>query len=347
MLYTGVFNDDFLNTQRMVCDPLADVFIQQIFKDTIQKQALFQKLSTLNFNEQIKEFAGFYPGHNFINEATALPQWANLKLMAAGSVFFAGHAKAIMNLLGLLSLPYCYAAANGAMVLYLSERLRSDADKRLRETGEFVWETMAPGAFDFGGKGFASILKVRLIHAAARHYVQKGGKWDITWGMPVNQEDMAGTNIAFSLIVIRGLRKLGYTVEPGEQEGFLHLWNVIGSLLGINQGLLPADIHAIRDLESAIRTRQFEASEQGQELMESLTALFSEAAKEAGQNPRDVLGLMKHLLGNEIAAILAIDTPELSQDKLRLIRMLSLWQDLKPGLKPQIAYKNAYHKLHR
>jgi hypothetical protein len=206
---------------------------------------------------------------------------------------------------------------------------------------------MAPGAFDFGGKGFASILKVRLIHAAARYYVQKDGKWDMAWGMPVNQEDMAGTNLAFSLIVIRGLRKLGYVVEPEEQEGFLHLWNVIGSLLGITAELLTADIHSVRELESAIRTRQFSASEQGQALMASLIVLFSEAAKGAGQNPRDVLGLIRHLLGEEITDILAINAPELTPDKLRLIRMLSLWQDLKPGSKPQVAYKSAYHKLHR
>jgi hypothetical protein len=347
MLYTGVFNNDFLDAQRMVCDPPTDAFIQQAFEDATQKQLLFQKLSTFNYNEQINRFADFYPGNNFINEATVLPEWANVKLMAKGTGFFAGHAEAIMNLLGLLSLPFCYAAANGAMVLYLSERLRIDAQKRLQETGEFVWEAMAPGAFDFGGKGFASILKVRLIHAVARYYVQKDGKWDVARGMPVNQEDMAGTNLAFSLIVIRGLRKLGYTVETEEQEGFLHLWNVIGSLLGIMPELLPADIHLVRELESAIRTRQFSASEQGQELMKALIDLFSEAAKGAGQNPQDVLGLIRHLLGEEIMDMLAINAPELTPDKLRLIRMLSLWQDLKPGSKPRVAYKSAYHKLHR
>jgi len=347
MLYTGVFDDDFLNAQRMICDRTADAFIKQIFETATQKQLLFQKLSTLNYNEQLNGIADFYPGHEFIKEAATLPQWADTRLMAKGATFFAGHAQAIMTLLGLLSLPYCYAAANGAMVLYLSERLRSDAGKRLQETGEFVWEVMAPGTFDFEGKAFASILKVRLIHAASRYYVQRDGKWDITWGMPVNQEDMAGTNIAFSLIVIRGLRKLGYTVEAQEQEGFLHLWNVIGSLLGISQELLPADIRLVRELENAIRTRHFRASVQGQELMKSLTVIFSEAAKDADQNPRDVLGLIQYLLGEEIAGMLGINAPEINNDKLRLIRMLSLWHDLKPGSRPEIAYKSAYHKLHR
>ncbi|MEN0052555.1 MAG: oxygenase MpaB family protein [Mucilaginibacter sp.] len=347
MLYPGVFNNDFLNAQRILCDPPADEFIKDVFEDTTQKQALFQNLNALHYNEQADKFAGYYPGNDFINSAVTLPQWANAKLMTKGAAFFANHAEAIMNLLGLLSLPYCYAAANGAMVLYLSDRLRTDTHKRLQETGEFVWEVMGPGAFDFGGKGFTSILKVRLIHAAARYYVQKDGNWDLAWGMPVNQEDMAGTNIAFSLIVIRGLRKLGYTIEPEEQEGFLHLWRVIGCLLGINQELLPSDIHLVRELENAIRTRQFRASEQGQELMRSLTLIFNEAAKGKDQNPRDVLGLIRHLLGDEITTMLAIDTPELPPDKLNFIKMLSLWQDLKPGSKPQVAYKSAYHKLHR
>jgi LPS sulfotransferase NodH len=81
--------------------------------------------------------------------------------------------------------------------------------------------------------------------------------------------------------------------------------------------------------------------------MRSLLALFSEAAKNAGQNPRDVFGLIQHLLGEELTAMLAINTPELTSDQLRLIRILSLWQDLKPGSKPRVAYKNAYQKLHR
>src|ERR1700710_2195729 len=102
MPYPSVFDNDFLNAQRMVCDPPAEAFIQQVFENAPQKQVLFQKLNTFNYNEQISGLADFYHGNDFINEAAMLPQWADAKLMAKGSTFFARHAEAIMNLLGLL-----------------------------------------------------------------------------------------------------------------------------------------------------------------------------------------------------------------------------------------------------
>ena len=118
-----------------------------------------------------------------------------------------------MNLLGLLSLPYCYAAADGARVLDLSERIKNKPEHRLNETADFVWDVMAPNAFKPDGKGFTSILKVRLLHAAIRFYTGKSSKWNAAdWGLPVNQEDMAGTNLSFSLLVVRGLRKFGLAV---------------------------------------------------------------------------------------------------------------------------------------
>ena len=189
-------------------------------------------------------------------------------------MFFAKHAQVIMNMLGLLSLPYCYAGANGSMVLYLSDRMRGDVGKRLIETGEFVWDVMAPNAFYENGKGFAAILKVRLMHAAVRYYTLQNNKWNDSYGYPVNQEDMAGTNLSFSLIVIRGLRKFGFNISYDEQQSFMHLWNVIGALLGLDNDLLPADGKQAFELEETIRLRQFTPSVQGHELTSSLNQLF-------------------------------------------------------------------------
>ncbi len=342
------YDDEFLAARRLVCDGPADRFIQYVFEDTTRKQSLFERLKKLNTNPQLSELTITYPNYNLFTTADELPDWADQKKMAKGAAFFASHAEAIMNLLGLLSLPYCYAAADGAMVLYVSQRLRTDAGKRLQDTGEFVWEVMAPGAFAPQGKGFASILKVRLMHAAARYYVQKDGNWNPGWGMPVNQEDMAGTNIAFSLIVIRGLRELGYAIAADEQEAFLHLWNVIGGLLGIKQELLPGDIKDTRNLEAAIRKRHFRTSEQGQELMQSLIGVFAEFGSAMPDfKLTEALSLMRYLLGDEVAAILGISGQGLTRDKIKLMQAISLWQDIKPGLSPTLAYREAYHKFKR
>jgi hypothetical protein len=325
---------EFLNAARLQGDTPVDDFIKSIFANPEEKVKLLNRLKELHFNSQLAA-----PPFEIPASSKQLPAWADQKLMKAGAEFFALHAASIMQLLGLLSLPYCYAAANGAMVLYLSERIKTDTAKRLTETATFVWEVMAPDAFTAEGKGFASIYKVRLMHAAARYYAIKSGKWDDAWGVPVNQEDMAGTNLSFSLIVVRGLRDMGFAVA------YIHLWNVIGNLMGLEESLLPLNGKQALDLEHAIRERQFKPSTQGRELTASLTNYFKTINTGNDFTNAEIFGLMRYLLGGEVAGIIGIDAPELSRNKIRLLRLLNLINDLRPGLKPIKAYKKGYRKF--
>ncbi|MBS7565266.1 DUF2236 domain-containing protein [Mucilaginibacter sp. Bleaf8] len=254
------YSFDVLSAKRGVGDDLADRFIAHIFAGSQGKQSLQTLLSDLTFNHQLNSLPADYADEPLFASIQQLPVWADRKLIQEGTAFFARYASLIMNMLGLLSLPYCYAAADGARVLYLSERMRTDTARRLQETGDFVWNVMAPDAFEPDGKGLVTLLKVRLMHAAVRYYTLQSGKWDKTWGLPVNQDDMAGTNLSFSLIVIRGLRKLGIAISYQEQQAFMHIWNVIGYLSGIAPDLLPQNGKQAFDLEQVIRQRQFSAS---------------------------------------------------------------------------------------
>src|SRR4051812_23567996 len=101
--------DEFLDSQRLAGDPELDEWIAQVFASPDKKQQLLHWLGSGNLNE----FKTAYPQFNRANQ---LPAWADPALMKAGATFFAKHAQMIMNLLGLLSLPYCYTAANGSMV---------------------------------------------------------------------------------------------------------------------------------------------------------------------------------------------------------------------------------------
>ena len=330
----------FLDNARLQGDTPVDDFIKSIFANPEEKVKLLNRLKELHFNSQLAA-----PPFEIPASSKQLPAWADQKLMKAGAEFFALHAASIMQLLGLLSLPYCYAAANGAMVLYLSERIKTDTAKRLTETAAFVWEVMAPDAFTVEGKGFASIYKVRLMHAAARYYAIKSGKWNDAWGVPVNQEDMAGTNLSFSLIVVRGLRDMGFAVAYEEQLAYIHLWNVIGNLMGLEESLLSINGKQALDLEHAIRQRQFRSSTQGRELTASLTNYFKTVNTGKDFTHAEILGLMRYLLGSEVAGIIGIDAPELDRNKLRLLRLLNLFNDLKPLVQPKKAYKQGYDKF--
>ncbi len=318
------FSNDFLSSMRLHGDLPADNLISEVFADETHKSAFRSLLDSLNSNTQLDNVADFYAVKEAFLNAQKLPDWADQKLMKQGAAFFAIHAAAIMNLLGLLSLPYCYAAADGAKVLDLSERIKNKPEHRLGETADFIWDVMAPNAFEPEGKGFVSILKVRLLHAAIRFYTNKSGKWNEDWGLPVNQEDMAGTNLSFSLIVVRGLRKFGLTIEYPQQQAFMHLWNVIGFLLGVDESLLPETGKEALLLEEAIRIRNFKTSEHGQSLTRSLIQYFSTV--DASFPQKETMQLMRYLVGDDVADLLALPPQQAPNSTIYFLKLVNNFQ---------------------
>jgi len=346
------YSDSLLTAMRRTGDQPADELIESVFGDGEKKLAFKNWLDAVQSNAALEQAGQEFSSNNIVQNSNRLPSWANRKVMNAGNAFFARHAAQILNLMGLLSLPYCYAAADGAMVLHLSERMNQDTGKRLLETATFIWDVMSPDAFSKNGKGFSSILTVRLMHAAGRYYTLKSGHWNESWGHPINQEDMAGTNLSFSLIVIRGLRKLGLQVSYAEQQAFMHLWNVIGFLLGVTGELLPTDGKQATDLEEAIRLRHFKPSAHGQELTLSLTKYITaidSGTTSGGVSAANVLQLMRYLLGNEIADMLAIKSGNLSAVELRLLKLAISAGDLGGGIGGDVSrlYNEAFVKFRK
>jgi hypothetical protein len=334
-------NQVFLDHKRLSGDPQADAFIREVFNDTVKKQQLQQWMSGQSGAEHLNSLQISFPEFAFIQKARQLPAWAQPRLMKSGAVFYARHSEIIMSLLGLLSLPYCYNAANGAMVLYLSELIRKQTTKRLYDTAVFVWEVMGPDAFSEDGNAYEEILKVRIMHAAVRFYTLQSDKWNDDWGLPINQEDMAGTNLSFSLIVIRGLRMLGFSVSEADQAAFMHIWAVVGYLSGLDEDLIPENPKMAQQLDNNIKQRQFCVSAHGQELTRSLTDhILSVNKSKATAN--DILGLMRYLLGKDIADMLAIEAPELPAYKLTLIKTLNLVKSFVPQGDPKQNYHMAY-----
>lgn len=340
----NVFSDSFLTEKRSKGDMLADQLILKRFDNQIEKAKLYEWLQSVKGNIDLSKNKDFSTDE-VILIASKLPEWADKRLMKSGSDFFAKHAEAIMNMLGLLSLPYCYTAAKGAMVLYLSGRLKNDAGKRLAETAGFVWEVMAPNAFDVDGQGFASILKVRIMHAAVRYYTLKSENWKMEeWDIPVNQEDMAGTNLSFSLLVIRGLTKLGYHISQADKLSFMHLWNVIGSLSGIDDDLITNTIKEAQLLEAGIKKRQFKISAHGQELTQTLINHIAEIND--GKVPqKDVLSLMRYLLGNDVADQLGLPYFQLSNSKMALLQLSNTFKNVFPDDNAVGSYFSAYRSF--
>ncbi len=298
------FTDELLQQMRREADPVADELVAALMQ-TGDRQAMHGWWDSVTVNGNSLPADLPEPVKYYLQETQNLPAWADKRRMQRGHRFFARHAPAMLSILGCLSLPYCYAAADGAQVLWLSQRIRNDTRRRLAETAQFLLDVMAPDAFGPRGKGIRSIQKVRLIHAVARHYAGHSENWDDAWGVPVNQEDMAGTNLAFSYIVLQGLQKLNVQWTKPEAEDFLYLWNVIGTMLGLDARLLPADLQAAYWLDRKIAARHFRRSEAGtgltKALLQSLYELNESTVTQAFAD-----AYMRYLLGDAVADLLEV-----------------------------------------
>ena len=190
--------------------------------------ALFKGLDQLA--EPIPELIAFF------NTVQTLPNWVDQAKLEQALNFT--HRLGINNgfILRDLSLMTGYLYPGFNQPLVLTGALKKQAGTRLAETTKWWIDiTEADGLQRFNA-GFTSTLYVRFIHALVRHQLKKSERWDAeTWGTPINQFDLAMTNIAFSGVVLIGIRALGVFPNQDEVDSFLHFWKYIGWLMGVDE----------------------------------------------------------------------------------------------------------------
>jgi ER-bound oxygenase mpaB/B'/Rubber oxygenase, catalytic domain len=323
---TRQFSNEMMDKFRQMGDPEADKVIADLFKsDGIT--GVREMFKWLNTSESVSSFEII---NDFINKNQALPDFTDKKLMQQGMKFFAKNQTAVGIMLACYSLPYCYAGADGARVLAMSQRIQTDTLKRLQETGEFL-EIVTKEANWKNGEAIRKILKVRLMHAAIRFFTEHHGTWNLAWGKPVNQEDMAGTNGAFSYIVIRGMRKSGEAPNEADAEAYLHLWNVISVIMGVDKALIPNNLREAFTMDKAIAKRQFRPSEEGKALTKALLNTIESFV----ENPllkSFPAAQMRYLMGDSVADILGIPNVTFEKKLMPFIPTSILFKQNPPKL---------------
>ena len=82
------FSNDFLAAQRKLGDDPADDFINRCFADSALKKGLQTWLSQLNVNQDLDQIPHQFNQEDFLQNGFKLPEWADPKVMQAGSAFF-------------------------------------------------------------------------------------------------------------------------------------------------------------------------------------------------------------------------------------------------------------------
>ncbi|UJP64193.1 oxygenase MpaB family protein [Mongoliitalea daihaiensis] len=273
------YTNSYLDGLRKKGDPIADQVVLELLANPSWAEAINSWNAIVPSSSELAKFSPLF--QKFFEIYTQVSPSLDQKKIIRAQNFFDKQGNDYLSLLGLYSLPYCYAFADGAQVLVRSKRIMDEVGQRLLETALFLLDSFKPGTFLQVNESLLTLAKVRLIHAFSRYFVQTYAKdWQKEWGMPINQEDLIGTNLAFSVLVIRGLDKLGKFPGTETYEAILYYWKVIGEYLGLEVEHWPETAKEAFELERLIRKRHLRQSEAGLRLINSLIAYYEKSFQE-------------------------------------------------------------------
>jgi hypothetical protein len=248
-----------------------------------------------------------------LEEAETVPFWVDWETCDRGGEVLMRAGPLGGGVLGARSLVLGYASPAGNKPLVMSGRLKEQAQRRLNETSRFVQAVCRPRGMRPFGDGWQITLKVRLIHAQVRRMILKSGKWNPrAWGAPVNQHDMVGTILLFSVSMIDGLRKLGMRIERDEAESYVHLWRWVGRLIGVDEAILPTSEPESMRLADLVAATMGDPDQDSKDLTRALfDAAFdgvqtTKQRREAQRKQVFGLTICRELVGDEMADKLGV-----------------------------------------
>ncbi len=246
------WSESLLDEMRTQGDPLADESLHSIIHsdEAGVVRLLFRQM---NANDEIPP-GNVFPGlAHFFEETNALPAGVDQERIHRGEHVFIRNVYLAALALLTKSLPEGYAAPNLSIILNISGELRTHTFRRLLATLQTVINVSSCRGFQHGGRAVITAQKLRLLHAGIRHLTRKyRPDYEPLYGVPVNQEDMLGTIMGFSLLVLRGLRTLGAGLSRQEENDFLYLWLVFARMMGVYPHADPDDVSYIpADIDDA------------------------------------------------------------------------------------------------
>ncbi|EEH20080.2 hypothetical protein PABG_02339 [Paracoccidioides brasiliensis Pb03] len=176
------------------------------------------------------------------NQVNTTPGWVDWDQIERGQEVFYRYGIPALNALGFQSL------LGGMGVGRIVETLARTggfsakiARRRMFETTQFVFQvTMSLKDIQPGGDGFASAIRVRLLHAAVRERILKLAEARPEYyrveklGIPVNDLDCIGTIASFSTLPIwLSLPRQGIFLRDQEVVDYIAFWRLIAYYLGM------------------------------------------------------------------------------------------------------------------
>ncbi|HYU32290.1 MAG TPA: oxygenase MpaB family protein [Thermoanaerobaculia bacterium] len=262
-------DDRFLDDLRRQTDALADAAVASFLTTHSLGEInyIFQNMRSDDQPIVADAPAAF---QEFVRQTEALPPDLDLARLDRASAIFLRYAATSCLVLLASSLPSGYSAPCLTHILMISRDLQKDPFKRLMGVVQMLVNVTARNAYAPGGLAVVTAQKLRLLHAGVRAIVpHRRPGYSERFGPPVNHEDMLATLMAFSSLVIEGLRKLDLGLTDEEAEDYYYLWRVYALLMGIHpdgapfdDSLIPRTVDDAAQFYASYTRRQFTGPEE-------------------------------------------------------------------------------------
>jgi len=338
------FTDGFLERLRAEGDDPADAAVAAFFDATgLEHTELFRGLAraTALYGADDEDLPGVSA---FVTAAEPWPDWADPQLVREGQRVFGRWGPQLGMALWMASLPANYACAKGAEPLVRTARLTRNPKRRYVETGQMIIDAMTPGALEPGARGYRTVRHVRLMHAAVRHVLLRAEQipgaqaagiepWDDALGVPINQEDLIGCLLSFSVVGIESLERSGARLSEADREAYVHAWNLVGYQLGIRNGLLPLDWADSKLVWERLKKLEYAPSDAGRELTSAALACIQDLIGTKRFRGLPATGI-RHYLGDETADLLGVPAADWTRVFFKFVQGTDTFYDRAAALVP-------------
>lgn len=171
----------------------------------------------------------------FIERVSVVPDWIDFSLVEEGQKLVQRRPIALVlgYFVGTLTSSYYFGSA--AQTMAATGRFEADAKRRVMESTGFVHDIFALPANSLlpGGKGWETVLRVRLLHARVGKHFSKvlGDSRPPEWGLPLNDFEQVMSRVLHVVGNIEAAERLGARLSDREREAFFGFWRYISFLL--------------------------------------------------------------------------------------------------------------------
>ncbi|KAK3177583.1 hypothetical protein K4F52_009634 [Lecanicillium sp. MT-2017a] len=182
------------------------------------------------------------------------------------------------------------------------------------QLGHFVEVVESLDSVKPHGKGFASSVRVRLLHAKVRRRImrlwkQRPAYYDMEqWGVPINDLHQVATIVAYSAnLVFISLPRMGIFLTEQQISDYLALWRWVGHIMGTPVDWMATPVTAKAMME-AVLISEMEPSANSQIIANNI--ITAHAGFPPWYASRHFLAALAYRLnGDELALALNIDAP--------------------------------------